>query len=376
MPSSVTVLSTADFHSTVWTNKQYIAVGLASKTDVKYIESMGLRAPTLSGADLRRLKQRILGFTTRTDPKVEDTHDVQVISPKVIPFHAVPFVRAINRRLVEKTLLPQLQPKPDDVLWTFSPLTYGLEKYYSKVVYHSVDLLHTLPGVPEEALIRSERQLIQRANHVVASSAGVAEHLSALGAKPLLWENVADVETFSGKTSCERTDEVVFAGNITPTKVDFALLRQIAQRGAKLTLAGPVNIDGVAADRELESLLRHPNVTHVGNLAIESLAELFGTHKVGIIPYNINEYTSGVFPLKVYEYLAAGLSVVSTPIASVQASSPEGVALREPEEFGDAVVEALQEWTTDTGKNNSLLAQGHSWSNRLDQVWSLIEGRQ
>ena len=37
----------------------------------------------------------------------------------------------------------------------------------------------------------------------------------------------------------------------------------------------------------------------------------------GIIPYAINPLTSSVFPMKVYEYLAAGLPVVATPLPAL-----------------------------------------------------------
>ena len=36
-----------------------------------------------------------------------------------------------------------------------------------------------------------------------------------------------------------------------------------------------------------------------------------------IIPYAVNELTRSVFPMKVYEYLAAGLPVVSTPLPAL-----------------------------------------------------------
>jgi hypothetical protein len=38
---------------------------------------------------------------------------------------------------------------------------------------------------------------------------------------------------------------------------------------------------------------------------------------VGLIPYAINGYTRGVAPLKCFEYLAAGLAVVSTDVPAM-----------------------------------------------------------
>ena len=47
------------------------------------------------------------------------------------------------------------------------------------------------------------------------------------------------------------------------------------------------------------------------------LAHLYRQCTVGLIPYVVNDYTQGVSPLKTYEYLAAGLCVVSTGVPSV-----------------------------------------------------------
>lgn len=373
MIPDVTVLSTADFHSSVWTNKQYIAVGLAEHTNVSYIESMGLRAPTASKADVARLASRVGRGLRRSDGEIS-VSNVRIISPKVIPYHGVGVVRSINRRLVGATLARQLDPAPGSVLWTFSPLTYGLEDLHSTVVYHSVDLLHTLPGVPREALLAAEEQLLARADHVIASSVGVANHLTGLGSRPAIWENVADVEKFSSAASCDRDEHVVFAGNLTPTKVNFQLVEDIVQRGIKVRLAGPVSIDGVSDESRLQKLLSHPNVEYLGKLSLDRLAAVCGRAKVGIIPYHMNEYTSGVFPLKVYEYMAAGMAVVCTPIESVVAADPEGVVIAESENFATEVADVLRNWTVEKSAMSSRFAHGHSWSRRIEQARALLAG--
>lgn len=374
MNPQVTVLSTADFHSSVWTNKQYMAVGLAQRTNVTYIESMGLRAPTISRADVARVVARVTQSSpsTLSSPKLDLPASLEVVSPQVLPFHKFKPVRSLNNALVHKRLLPKLNAGGNSVLWTFSPLTYGLEDHFSKVVYHSVDLLHTLPGVPSSALLSAEAALLHKADHVLASSQGVADHLSAVRSDVQLWQNVADVERFGIHQRAERERCAVFAGNITPTKVDFSLLRSIARSGEILKLAGPVNIDGVAADRELDELLQMPNVDYLGNLTLDGLAEVFGRSTVGLIPYHQNDYTRGVFPLKVYEYMGAGMNVVSTPLASLVTTRPEGVNIATNNQFANSVKQAMDRWSPETAGLQSAHAAGHSWSSRIEQAWNLI----
>lgn len=373
MTPNVVVLSTADFHSAVWTNKQFVAVGLAEETRVQYIESMGLRTPTLSRADIARMVSRVNPVHRRAPGQCAmHPASLKVVSPPVIPFHGWSAVRKINEKLARRVLVPKLEISSGDVLWTFSPITYGLERHFSTVIYHSVDLLHTLPGVPSDALLRAERSLVSRADAVIASSSGVADHLKNLRSDVLLWENVADVALFGSNATENRIPRVLFAGNITPTKVDFGLLQQIAERGMKLTLAGPVSIDGVEGEGELTDLLSSPNIEYVGNLPIEKLARLCGESMVGVIPYLVNDYTRGVFPLKVYEYMAAGMDVVSTPIPSLCATSPQGVRISPPETFVNIVEEALTKWSEDGAAARRSIAESHSWPNRIRQAWDLI----
>ncbi|NHU47587.1 glycosyltransferase [Rhodococcus sp. A14] len=378
MSSRIVILSTADFNSSVWTNKQYMAVGLARHFDVTYIESLGLRTPTFKRSDLGRIFKRIStrvgagvdAGDTGTDPVPDN---LSILSPRVIPFHGVVPFAAINRKSLNSQLLSAVDISPGDVLWTFSPLTYGVEQHFSKVIYHSVDLLHTLPGVPSSLLLAAERNLIARADHVVASSIGVKEHLVSQGAaNVLLWENVADVDRFSARTSSHRKPRAIFAGNLTPTKVDFGLLTEIADRGISLTLAGPVSIDGVEGERQLRPLLEHECVEYLGNLGLDDLADACGESMVGVIPYVQNEYTSGVFPLKVYEYLAAGLDVVSTPIQSLVAAAPEDVSiLNSKTEFVDTVQMRIAEFDNEAAVRRSGDASAHSWSTRIAQAKDL-----
>jgi hypothetical protein len=67
--------------------------------------------------------------------------------------------------------------------------------------------------------------------------------------------------------------------------------------------------------QQLEAL----GARYLGLLTPQELAAAAGTCSVGLIPYAINDYTTGVSPLKCFEYLSSGLSVLSTPLPSVRA---------------------------------------------------------
>lgn len=370
MVPPVVILSTADFHSDVWTNKQHLAVGLAQHTPVTYLESFGLRAPRPRRSDIqriaRRLQRRNGAGGTKSVP-----NGVDVVRPLVVPFHGNDVVRVINRRLVDALPLAGLS---ESVLWTFSPLTYGLERRAKAVVYHSVDLLHTQPGVPAEALLRAEKELLTRADRVVASSNGVREHLQGLGCSDVaLWENVADTQLFRSVRNA-RVARAVFAGNLTPNKVDSELLLQVAEAGIDTVIAGPMGIDGSTMGAAMRDVLQHPRVTYLGTVSPARLADEFSRSMVGIIPYRINAYTEGVFPLKVYEYLSAGLHVVSTRLHSLNGLDEPGLTMPEPVNFAVAVSRAIDAFNPKAAEARSEAASRHSWGMRTQQALDVLSG--
>lgn len=364
----VVILSTADFHSAAWTNKQHLARELARRVPVTYIESFGLRKPTLGAADLRRMVDRLRSSRTGTTSST-NTWGVEVVHPIVIPLHGVAPVRVLNKHLVKR-----LPVEGDDaVLWTFSPVTYGLEDRFARTVYHSVDLLHAQHRSHRELCLAGEASLLTKADRVIASSSGVRDHLRNMGREDvLLWENVADTGLYEAANET-RQPRAVFAGNLTPSKVDFDLLGSLATAGVPVVLAGPTSVDGTSAQREMDDLFALPGIDYVGNLAPQELARLLASSMVGLIPYCLNEYTAGVFPMKVYEYLAAGLRVVSTALPSLERTASDDVVLAGGQSFLHAVQEGLETWSEQAAARRRALARGHSWKARGEQALTLID---
>jgi len=316
---NICLLATADWNAPLWTNKQYMARELGVAHDVLYVESIGLRRPRLDLADLRRIAERLKPSESISRPPEPG---VTVAKPRTVPFHNRA-TRGLNERLLARTVGEWLDDTSRPrVLWTYSPLTYGLERHADHVVYHCVDLLGAYPGVSNELIERSERALAA-SGHVtaIASSGVVGEHLEDMGFSDVLdWPNVADTDPFRDRArKSERTPRrVVFGGNVTPYKVDLDLLERLAREvdGIDLVLAGPLDEGGAGVWSDPERL-RELGVTLTGTLTLDELADLYATATVGVIPYHINEYTAGVNPLKLFEYLASGLAVVSTPVPSV-----------------------------------------------------------
>lgn len=76
-------------------------------------------------------------------------------------------------------------------------------------------------------------------------------------------------------------------------------------------------IVGGILDETAQKLYEYKNVQMIGEVPKEELSKYLKEMKYGLIPYKLNEFTKGVFPTKLFEYLGAGVPVISTPIPEV-----------------------------------------------------------
>jgi glycosyltransferase involved in cell wall biosynthesis len=88
---------------------------------------------------------------------------------------------------------------------------------------------------------------------------------------------------------------------------------------------------------------------------------------IGLIPYRRSRLTASIFPMKVYEYLAAGLPVVASGLPAV--GDVDGVEQVEGvDEALDAIERALRQDSPERRRARSAGVRHHSWEARLDEI--------
>lgn len=372
----VLILGTADWDAPIATNQHYVARELAARWPVTFVESMGLRRPTLSMRDARRILKR-LQPATAVKSRRPVSSGVTVIRPKVLPWHCA-LTQSVNRALIHRLVGDWLCADGPRVLWTFTPNTYELERFSGTTVYHLVDLLHTVTGIPERGILRAERRLAGQNVQAIGSSEVVARHLHDQGFDaPLLMENVADLGPFiaSVRVPAPEVPLVVFIGNITPRKLDTSLLLDLQQAlgsTAQVALIGPTNLDRETSQRWLASLRAGGIAVHPPR-DLAGVAEFLSRSAVGIIPYVMSPHTAGISPMKTYEYLASGLPVVSTDLPSIHAVT--GAVWREPttSDFIRQVQRLLSQAPSDAELNHRRkIASQRSWDARGNEIRDLV----
>lgn len=366
--TKILVLGTADWNQPIATNQHYVVRELAQEFSLIYTESMGLRAPELKMRDIRRMARRIgIGRSAGQTQSRSTPSGVEVRSPKVLPVHTGQLSRRINTPRIHALVQDWIEQPGPRLLWTYSPVTYGLERIATSTVYHCVDLLGQVDGISEALIDGAERNLSRHATTAIGTSPVVVEHLTRQGFDDVeFWPNVADtviIEAAKPRDLARHPRRAVFAGNLSTTKVDFELLAALTDSGIDLHLAGPVAEGGGRAAAELDGVVSR-GATYHGLLNPTELAELYWSAQVGLIPYVLNAYTRGVSPLKTYEYLAAGLSVVSTAVPSVQELDDHIIVADTNCGFVAAVDRLTRTHSDDLAAERAALAARNSWTGR------------
>lgn len=95
-------------------------------------------------------------------------------------------------------------------------------------------------------------------------------------------------------------------------------------------------------------------------------------YDVGLIPFVKNEFTKGVYPLKINEYLAAGMAVVMTDFVDLQDFNESCRIPNDPEEFTLAVGQYIHEDSFEQKLNRASIAAQNSWEYRTEAIYKII----
>ena len=382
-PKDIILFSNADWDHCVRTNSQHVAERFAQRGfRVLYVESLGLRRPSVGARDLKRIAKRLIRGL-RGVRHVSD--NVWVYSPLVLPFHSSRMVRRINRWLIQGStrLIGRLLRFTRPIVWTYNPLVYslwdGLDA--SLRVYHCVDDLAAVPGVPRTPVRAAEESIVGKADAVFATSRELDKRLSGLcPGKAHCLPNVADFAHFTkaGLTGPVPHDleaiprpRIGFIGTVSSYKLDVDLILAIADRKPEWhwVLVGPL---GTGDSLSLNKQLGKTNVHLLGHRDYSTLPDYLRGIDVATIPCKLNEYTRSMFPMKFFEYLAAGKPVVTTPLDALMEYSDVCIVAGNAEEFCDAIDRILAGHAPDR-EACMAMARAHTWDTRLDAMLHVME---
>ncbi len=122
-------------------------------------------------------------------------------------------------------------------------------------------------------------------------------------------------------------------------------------------------------------LLRLSNVHYLGEKNVEQVPHYLKGFDVGLMPYQQNRESEYISPLKLYDYLAAGLSAVSIEIPAIEEFRQHIYIANSPNDFAHAIEAALQDVTPQRCAMHRAVAAQHTWEARVQQLSGVIQQR-
>jgi glycosyltransferase involved in cell wall biosynthesis len=358
-------------------SKKQIVTRLARKNRILWVNSTGNRNPTASAHDFRRAWKKLKQFGQGCQSVAENIH---VFSPLVIPFHGSRVARAFNqwfyarclrrecRRLhFRQPLVLTFVPSSADVVDAVDP---------SLVIYYCVDEYSQFSGTNKAAILAMERKLIERSGLVIVSADRLLESKRQYNSSTSLITHGVDVLHFRQACyantgippDCPKGRPLIGFFGLIEDWVDLALIREMA-------LARPtwsfVLIGEVRADAS--PLAGLANVHLLGRRSYQSLPAYCRAFDVAILPFAWNELTLAANPLKLREYLAAGLPVVATPLPEVQRLGTLVHLARTPEEYVRTIDGLLASGRRGPRLADSLRMDAESWDEKVEQLSEYID---
>jgi glycosyltransferase involved in cell wall biosynthesis len=151
---------------------------------------------------------------------------------------------------------------------------------------------------------------------------------------------------------------------------DFDLFEGVvrARPGLRFVLVGPHD---PRTQEQVDRIAGLDNVELLGERPSGTMPSYVQSFDVGTVWFQVNDMTRAVTPLKVYEYLAAGKPVVSTPLPACEAE-PTVHTAGSVEDFASAIDAALAE---PDGESRRAVAREHDWQALLQPLIDSLEAK-
>ena len=284
-----------------------------------------------------------------------------------VPFAKRPPIRRASARILAGTVLRHLADRPfclllNNIEWPAFELFEALAPRAAYTVIDVSDDWTTFTDREPEQRDARLASAIDRADAMIAVNAAIAAKFRHRN--PLVFGNGTDVANFQlrnpdfvlGDALPKRDGRKIigFVGGLNTGRVDEPLLDALFARFPEALFL----FVGYSNDAALVGRLRaRPNVRFFEAVSYAELPFVISAFDVGIVPHLDNAHTRGNDLLKVMDYLATGVPVVSTDCSNVRDTAGTAVAVASNHaEFLDLVAAALAKTEHDPAPGRSIAA--------------------
>ncbi|MDM7498893.1 hypothetical protein [Lactococcus lactis] len=238
-----------------------------------------------------------------------------------------------------------------------------------KIIYRPTDVYL------EGSMVESQKVALKIADGVIATSHTVLNNLNINSDLPKhVEENGVEFYRFYSKPSkINNRDNVVYLGSLDE-RFDWGLIRYLAIKFSdlKFDLYGTIRNFDPRNNNDENSIILPPNIRLLGPVPYEEVPYILKKYKIGLLPFVNNELNQGRSPMKLYEYLASGLNVVSLRTRTLEQLNLPCVELYDNTKNACIALEKANKLN-----NSSILgvesAKKQDWSNKTKSILNFMK---
>jgi len=354
------------------TSCNHVMKALSLGHRVLWLNSVAARRPDFaSGRDLRKIGRKLLSFL-RGAKRV--AANLWVYTPLVLPFPYSRAATAANRWILRATvwLLQRRLGMRDFQLWTFLPTTadYVGTMGESVAVYYCTDEWSGFAHLDGEPVAAREQALCAKVDVVFTTSLPLRErkaayndetHLASHGVDHAHFATALDPATPMASELRDLPRPIVGFFGLIESWIDIELLADLAESRPDWSI---VLIGRAVTD--VSRLRQYPNVFLLGRRPYGELPGYAKAFDVAVCPFVQNELTRCINPIKLREYLSAGLPVVATAIPEAAAFAGSCHLVSGPSAFLAACEDALRDDGSERRRKRSEAMRDETWERKAE----------
>jgi glycosyltransferase involved in cell wall biosynthesis len=358
-------------------SKTHLMRVLSKDNRILWINAIANRMPTTSSKDVLRIYKKLKAFA---EPVCEVEPNIFVLNPLAFPSYGNKSILKINQSFLASQVRKAMRKLgfQNAVNMVFNPAAGMIAGRLgeSKVIYYCVDEYTAFTGA-SNGLKAIEDELFRSADLVVVSAERLFETKKHFNSNTFIIRHGTDWRHFRTALDpklaippdiADLPKPIIGFHGLLADWVDYELIKKTAERFAdgSVVLIGKIAVD---AEQKVKILDDVPNVRFLGRKPYAELPAYCKAFDVALNPFAINELTLAANPLKVREYLAAGLPVVSTDIPEVRVLDDCRVGT-DHNDFIQQVERALE--NPKPRKTVSDAVAHESWEAKIDELREIM----
>ena len=359
-------------------SKTHLMRVLSKENRILWINAIANRMPTTSAKDISRIFNKLKKFT---EPVKEVEKNIFVLNPLAIPAYGNEAVRTFNQKFlisqVKKAMRKLHFQTPINMVFNPAAGLLAGKLGEAQLIYYCVDEYTAFTGA-SKGLKEIEESLFEKADLVIVSAEKLLTDKKRFNENTFIIRHGVDFSHFQKalfeetKIPAEIVDlpkPIIGFHGLLADWVDYELIKKTAEhfKSGSVVLIGKIAVD---AEQKVKILDDVKNVHFLGRKLYSELPNYCKGFAVALNPFAISELTLAANPLKVREYLAAGLPVISTDIPEVAILENCRIG-KTHEEFIRQIEEALE--NPGPQKAISDAVQNESWAARIEELREIMK---